>query len=204
MARSAASGDMRNHHPLLVYQMLGQRYRPPGVLLILMGLFLFLPSFITELENETVEPAVLARLGGVIVLVGLAFVLFATLAIRRAYVACTPDLLIIRTPFYRTIVSYRRIGQILSVQVWQLFPRESLKGMGGPLVTPLLGMAAIEVHMRAWPVSKRWLKLFLSPYMFSPRADAWVFIVPNYSVLMRQIEHYRQLKLASSNDDGFM
>jgi hypothetical protein len=199
MTRSAATDDSRNRHPLLVYQMLGRRYRPPGVLLMLMGLLLFLPSFIRELENESIAPSVLAQLGGVLVLVGLAFMLFATLASRRAYVACTPDLLIIRTPFYRTVVSYRRIGQVMSVQVWQLFPRENLRGMGVPLVTPLLGMEAIEVHMRGWPVSKRWLKLFFSRYMFSPRADAWAFIVPNYSILMRQIEHYRQLKLAEDS-----
>jgi len=191
-----------NRHPLLVYRMLGRRYRPPGVLLILMGLLLFLPSFIVELENEAVEPAALARLGGVLVLVGLAFMLFAALAIRRAYVVCTPDLLVIRTPFYRTVVSYRRVGQILSVPAWQLFPREDLKGMSRPLVTPLLGMTAVEVQMRGWPVPKRWLQVMLSRTMFSPRADAWVFVVPNYSVLMREIEHHRQLKLAGVADDG--
>ena len=85
MARYAASGGSRNRHPLLVYQMLGRRYRPPGVLLIFMGLFLFLPSFISELENEHVEPAVLAQLGGVLVLVGLAFILFVVLPLQKLF-----------------------------------------------------------------------------------------------------------------------
>jgi len=191
-----------NRHPLLVYRMLARRYRPPGVLLVLMGLLLFLPGFISELENEAVEPATLAHLGGVFVLVGVAFLLFAALAARRAYVVCTPEVMIIRTPFYRTVVSYRRIGQMVSVQVWQLFPREVLRGMSRPLVSPLMSMTAVEVQMRGWPTSKRWLKLMLSHTMFSPRADAWVFIVPNYSVLMREIEHFRQIKLAGQADDA--
>lgn len=181
-------------HPLLVYYNLGRRYRPPGVLLFLMGLFLFLPSLFRELRNEAVEPGALAGVGAVLVLVGIAFGLFSMLAKRRAYVQCRPDLLVVRTPFYRVLISYRRIKKVQPVQVLQLFPRDSLKGIGKPLVTPLLGMTAVEVEVSSWPASKRKLHRFLSRYLFSPRVEGWVFIVPNYSLLMREIELRHQQK----------
>lgn len=179
-------------HPLLVYHNLGRRYRPPGVLLFLMGPFFFLPHFIRELDKGMIDSDKLAIIGGVVMLAGLGFWLFSVLAKRRAYVRCRSDVLEIRTPFYRTFVSYVRINQVLSVQVSQLFPRESLKGMGKPLMSPLLGMTAAEVYVTSWPKPKKRLKRYLSQYLFSPRAEAWVFIVPNYSVLIRQIESAAQ------------
>lgn len=192
--KSEKASDARQaiRHPLLVYYNLGRRYRPPGVLLFLMGSFLFLPSFFHELKNKGVSPKALAGVGGVLVLVGIAFWLFSILSKRRAYVRCRPDVMEIHTPFYRTLVSYRRINLVQSVQVLQLFPRDSLKGMGKPLVIPLLGMTAVEVQVSSWPGSKKRMQRFLSRYLFSPRVDAWVFIVPNYSMLMREIEERRQ------------
>ncbi len=175
-------------HSLLVYRNLGKRYRSPGILLMLLGLALFLPSFFGDLQSESVEPEVLAGVGTALLLVGMAFWLFARLAMRRAYVEITPDLLVIRTPFYLTRISYRRISHVKSVRVADLFPSDSLKGMGRPLMRPLVGMTALEVVVRSWPAPRRRLRRFLSEFLFSPRDEAWVFIVPNYSRLMTQLE----------------
>ncbi|MBN2303208.1 MAG: hypothetical protein JXQ72_01945 [Anaerolineae bacterium] len=175
-------------YPLLVYRVLGKRYRSPAILLIIMGIVLLLPSFISDLENEQVEPAALAGVGGVLILVGLAFWLFSRLAIKHSYVQANPDLLVIRTPFYRLLVSYRRISHAKSVKVSNLYPAESLKGMGKPLMRPLLGMTAVELVVKSWPAPKRRLRRFLSEFMFSTRDEAWVFIVPQYSRLMNQID----------------
>ena len=136
------------------------------------------------------------------VLVGIAFWLFSILAIRRAYVTCRPDVLEIRTPFYRTLVSYRRIKQVMSVQVSQLFPRESLKGMGKPLMVPLLGMTAVELQVKSWPAPKKRLMRFLSHYLFSPRGEGWIFIVPNYSVLIRHIEQSYQDRIEQAKREA--
>ncbi len=59
-------------------------------------------------------------------------------------------------------------------------------------MTPLLGMTAVEVYVTSWPAPKNRLVRYMGKYLFSPRADAWVFIVPNYSVLIRQLEVARQ------------
>jgi len=200
-----AEGPIR--HPLLVYYNLGKRYRPPALLLVFIGLLSFLPSFINELENDFVEPGALAAAGVVIVLVGVAFWLFSLLAKRRAYVQCLPDVLLIRTPFYKVPISYRRLKMAQPVQVSQVFPRESLKGMGKPLMKPLLAMTAVELHMKSWPTSKKRLKRFMSHYLFSPRSEAWILIVPNYGMLIRQIDAASHRKMetdqgrASSYED---
>jgi hypothetical protein len=177
-----------SRHPLLVYFNLGRRYRPPAILLILMGPFFFLPRYVRELNKDIVDPDKMAIIGGVVILVGLGLLFFSMLAKRRSYVLCRPDVLEIHTPFYRVLISYIRIKQVLSVQVSQLFPKDDLKGAGKPLMTPLLGMTAVEMYVTSWPKPKKRLQRYLSTYLFSPRADAFVFIVPNYSILIRQIE----------------
>jgi hypothetical protein len=192
--QEGSRGQDAVRHPLLVYYNLGKRYRPPGILLIFLGVFSFLPSFISELDNDLIDPKPLAIAGGVLVLVGIAFMLFARLAIHRSYVQCDPEVLVIRTPFARTYVSYRRIKQTQPVQVSQIFPRDSLKGMGKPLMRPLLAMTAVEVQMKSWPASKRRLQRFFSRYMFSARSEGWLFIVPNYAALIRQLDAAQQRK----------
>lgn len=182
-------------HRLLIYKNLGRRYRPPGVLLIVMGLFAFLPTFIGDLQNDQFDAAALAGVGAVLVLAGLGFWLFSTLAIRRSYVQCRPDLLVIRSPFYRTMFSYRRIHAVRVLPISKLFEKEKLKGLGKALVGPLVGGMAIVVYVKSWPVPKRRLKRFHSPYLFTREGEGWVFIVPNYSMLMREIEEFQQRKL---------
>jgi len=178
-----------------VYYNLGRRYRGPGILLLLMGLLLFLPSFISELENDYASPNALAGVGVVVVLVGVAFLLFARLAIRRSYVEVNPDLLVIRTPFYRVLFSYRRIKLVQSVQVSRLYPKDSLKGMGKPLMRPLLPKTGLEVQVKSWPAPKKRLQRFLSQYLFSPRTEGWLFVVPDYRTLTRQIDSAINRKL---------
>jgi hypothetical protein len=200
--RQAEDSSKIKRHPLLVYYNLGKRYRSPGILLLIMGVLLLLPSFISDIQNDQVDPAVLAASGVVLILVGLAFWLFARLAMHRAYVECAPELLIVRTPFYRVLVSYRRIKQAQPVQVLQIFPKDSLKGIGKPLMTPLLPMTAVEVQVKSWPRSKRWLRRFVSRYLFSERSDGWLFIVPNYSLLIRQLDAAIQRKLEAERGTG--
>jgi hypothetical protein len=183
-----AEQQKMSRHTLLVYYNLGRRYRPPAVLLILLGPFFLLPRYIRELNKNLVDPDKMAIIGVMVILSGLGFLLFSILAKRRSYVLCRPDVLEIHTPFYRVLFSYIRIKQVLSVQVSQLFPKEELNGSSKPLMVPLLGMTAVEMYVTSWPKPKKRLQRYLSKYLFSPRADAFVFIVPNYSILIRQIE----------------
>jgi hypothetical protein len=207
--RSSRQRQAAPRHPLLVYYNLGKRYRSPGILLILIGLLAFLPSLIPDLENDWAELRDLAIVGGVLVVVGLIFWLFARLAMRRAYVQANPDVLVVQTPFRRTPISYRRVKIAQPVQVGQVFPKKELKGMGKPLLRPLLTTTAVELQVKSWPGSQRRLRRMLGTHLFSPRADAWIFIVPDYSALIRQIDTAIQRKIeaergtASGYEDPF-
>lgn len=187
-SRRAKTAGKKTRHPLLVYYNLGRRYRPPAILFVLLGAIMLLPSVLDDLQNNLVPPEALGVTGVALILVGLALWLFSILLKRRAYVECTPEILVVRTPFYRVLVSYRRVKQAQPVQVSQIFPRESLKGTGKALVKPLLGMTAVELQVKSWPTPKRRLRRFISPYLFSTRSEAWMFIVPNYSLLIRQLD----------------
>ncbi|HEX3054223.1 MAG TPA: hypothetical protein VHP83_26445 [Aggregatilineaceae bacterium] len=207
--REKSSNDAQEkvvRHPLLVYYNLGKRYRSPGILFILLGMLSFLPFFIEDLENDLIDPNTAAGVGAVLILVGLAFVLFARLAMRRSYVQCMPDLMLVRTPFYSALVSYRRIKQSQSVQVSQIYPKESLKGIGKPLMRPLLAMTAVEVLVSSWPVPKKKLQRYLSKYLFSARSEAWLFIVPNYAALNRQLDSAigRQMDERKGTSSGYL
>ncbi|MBN1678814.1 MAG: hypothetical protein JW966_00885 [Anaerolineae bacterium] len=194
----SAEDKERARHPLLVYHNLGKRYRSPGIFYIILGIVLFLPSFVEKLQTEGISPAALAGVGVVFILVGIAFWLFARIAMRRSYVQCAADVLVIRTPIFQRLVSYQRIKQAQSVKVAQAFPKDELKGMGKPLMRPLLSKTAVEVEVKSWPVSKKRLQRFLSPYLFSRRSEAWLFIVPEYSKLIRDLDGAIQRHLEAS------
>lgn len=198
MAARNAANDAgfveETRHPLLIYYNLGRRYRPPALLLMLMGLFMLLPRYLEELQNEWVDPDDLALFGVVVFLVGFGMWLFAWLAIHRAYVQCRSDLLVIRTPFYRVLMSYRRVKHAQPVKVSTIFPRESLKGMSRPLMKPLMPMTAAEVVVTSWPSSRRRLNRMLSDQLFATEQDAWIFIVPDYALLIRQLDAAMQRK----------
>ncbi|MBN1563746.1 MAG: hypothetical protein JXA10_07900 [Anaerolineae bacterium] len=198
-------GDSKKpiRHPLLVYYNLGKRYRGPGIFMVIIGLIFFLPVVVSDLESPAVKKETLALVGLVLFLSGLGLWMISQLARRQAYIQCRSDLLEIRTPFYRTLISYLRINQVQSVQVSKVFDRDELKGTNKPLMLPLMSMTAVEMHVRSWPAPKKRLQRMLNKYMFSPRAEAWIFIVPNYSLLMREIEAAAQLKAAEDKSTSY-
>ncbi len=193
-------------HPLLIYRNLGRRYRPPALLLIVLGLFAQLPNWIAELQNEWVSPETLAKVGGVLILAGVGFWLFAMLAERKAYVQCRSDLFVVRSPFRRTLISYRRIQQVRAVPVSDVFDRQRVKGLGKVLLAPLWGMMAVEVRMRSWPTSPKRLRRLHGRHLFTPTGESWVFIVPNYSLLLRDLEEALQRKKHADRrtDSGYL
>lgn len=192
--RKTPAATKPQRHPLLVYRHLGYRYRPPALLLIVMGLFAFLPTFIGELHNEDIPPGTLAVVGLVLVLVGIAFWQFAALALRRAYVECLPDVVLIRTPFARVRLSYRRIKAVRAVPVAKVYERTKLRGMRKPLLKPLLKDMAVVVYVKSWPAPKRALRWRIGNLLFAPQEEGWVLIVPDCSALLRQVEVGQQRK----------
>src|SRR5690349_10019170 len=99
-------------HRLILYRFTAARYRPPGVLLIMMGLLAFLPTILPPLRfnSAILTYQQLAILGAASIALGLVLFIGAVLAERRAYVQCLPDYLLINTMFNRVFLSYKRIN----------------------------------------------------------------------------------------------
>lgn len=182
-------------HPLLIYYNLSKRYHGSGMCLLFLGIMLIIPYFLEDLNNEWIDEKNAAILGAVSVFAGLGLWWIARRARRNAYIQCRPDLMVVQTPFFRAMVSYRRIRQSRSVQVLKVFSREELRGVHKPLMQPLMPMTAVEVLVNSWPAPKRRLRRFMGKYLFSARDDAWFFIVPDYNALIRQLDVAMQRKL---------
>ncbi|SRR5258706_10160425 len=182
-------------HRLILYRFTTNRYRAPGVLLILMGLLAFLPSFISQLRfpNAVLNSQQLAILGSASIALGLVLYLGSVLAERRAYVQCLPSYLLVNTMFQRVYVAYQRINSVQPVQVGRMFDITNIKNdREKKLIKPLSGEAALEVALSGFPLPEKKLHKMFSRFMFSTRGDGFVFIVPKPSVLGIEIGTFSQ------------
>src|SRR5258708_48589 len=86
-------------HPLLVYRFIGGRLRLWGVVLFLAGLIAKMPYFIPLLRfrNAILGYELLARLGLLAMIVGAVLWITSIYRVRRAYVQCFPDYVMINT-----------------------------------------------------------------------------------------------------------
>lgn len=120
-------------------------------------------------------------------LVALAFALFSTFAPRAAYVQPMRHHLRLSTPIVRLAVSYRRIESTRPVDVARTYPRESLRAGERRLLAPFTGMTALAVDLSGLPMRPWLLRLFFHRLLLSPDRTGFVFIVPDWIELSRQL-----------------
>src|SRR4051812_37397631 len=116
-------------HHLIVYRFIARRYRPAGMLLILMGILAILPAFVEPLRRlvGVITPEQLAIIGTAALVLGLGLFIGSILGERQAYVQCLPQFLLINTMFNRVFVSYQRINSTQPVQVARVFDIKTIK-----------------------------------------------------------------------------
>jgi hypothetical protein len=188
-------GKNGSKHRLILYRFTTQRFRPAGILLILMGILAFLPSFVSQLQfpNAILNPRQLAIFGGASIILGLVLYVGSVLAERRAYVQCLPDYLLVNTMFSRVFVAYQRINSVQPVKVAHMFDITNIKKDNErKLIKPLAGEAALEVSLAGYPLPEKKLRKMFTRFMFSSRGDGFVFIVPKPSALSFEIGTFSQ------------
>jgi hypothetical protein len=191
-------------HKLILYRFTTARFRPPGVLLILMGILAQLPSVVPQLRfgSAILNYQQLSLLGIVSIALGLFLYMGAVLAGRLAYVQCQPDLLLINTIFHRVYVSYKRINTVQPVQVGRMFDVASMKkARDKNLIKPLGGETALEVVLKEYPLPEKKLRKMFNRFMFSTRGDGFVLMVPKPSALSFEIETFSQKAVDKGNED---
>jgi hypothetical protein len=173
-----------NRFPLLLYRQAIRTPRRAATLLatLLLGLSYPVSMHMVAWPQPPTDRWLLA--GG---LVSLAFALFTTFSPRFAYVQPMRDHLRLSTPIARILVSYRRIESTRPVDVAKAFPRNLLRGSEHRLLAPFAGKTALGVDLYALPVRPFLIRLFFHRLMLSPDKTGFIFIVPDWIELSRQL-----------------
>ena len=168
-------------HPLLIYRRLYALWRPLALVITLLWLLLwwFAPA---PFDSELSQLAVLTAAG----LFGL-FFLYTLAAPRLTFVQCRPTHLLLSTPLFRLAVSYSRIRTTRPV----LFDPPRSRGGQELLVGPLRGLTAVAVDLNRYPISVRWLRLWLNEFLVPDNFIGLVLLTPNWMELSRDIDTFR-------------
>lgn len=199
-------------HPLIIYRFMTRRYRPAGILLVVVGVIALLPTLIPQLrfQSAVLNYSQLGIIAIAAVILGLVIFVVAVLAERQAYVQCLPEYLVIHTLLHRVFVAYQRVNSVQPVQIGRMFDIKADKKTAGKnamtsrdkeLIKPLLGEGAIEVEMSSWPMPEKKLRKTFNRFMFSTREQGFVFIVPKPQTLSIELTTYMQQALDKRDSD---
>lgn len=185
-------------YPLLLYRHLLGRWWPPilllGVVLLLYVGILWGAEwfYINPAENPLVT---MPELNGIVLLaIGGGCVVFSLflLTIRNfAYVQLFGDHFRIITPFLRLNISYKRIHRVTSSEMSALFPPKQMSSWKREMIGPLLSRTANVVHLTKSPLSRFWLRFFLSPYFFHDKTPHFILLVDDWMRLSTELDSAR-------------
>jgi hypothetical protein len=189
---------------LQLYERMMARYRRPAVLLAILLLTLWV-----MLRNEMIAwpparhaPWVLA--GG---LVSAAYAFFAWIGPMTSYVQPRQEHLRIQTPIYRLNISFRRITSVRPVNFTKTFPPRQQPRRDRKVLLGFSGSTAVGIDMRAWPLRRWVLKLFLSRYNLAPDRPGLIFLAEDWielsNAIAAKIEGYRSDQIEHRKPSGF-
>jgi len=176
--------DVGDRFPLLLYPRVLQPVRRAAFALAVLLLGLWYPVSLQWVDWPVPPDDRWLLAGG---LVSLGFALFTTFAPRAAYIQPMPDHLRLSTPIVRLAISYRRIESTRPVDITKAFPRAVLRSGERRLLAPFAGQTALAVDLYALPVRPGLVRLFFHRLMLSPDRTGFVFIVPDWIELSRQV-----------------
>jgi hypothetical protein len=133
------------------------------------------------------EVVIMLAIGAICLL----FTLFLLIVRKMAYVRLFNDHFQLATPFLRLNVSYKRIHQVTTAQVFNLFPPKTLSSWNRDLIAPISGNTAIVVHLKSYPLPRPVLKLFLSPFFFYDKTSHFIFALDDWMSFSTEIDSRR-------------
>ena len=181
--------------PLLIYQRYHKVNSPLSMMLILLGLALIGTTAIIRIVRSQLvsgDTSAVLGLGIVIFVFGVARYLLTWLPSRVAYVRCTPKGVRIQTPFMPVVFSYKRIADNRPTSLRDVYNPDKQKGMGRKMLQAVWGETVVVVDLKGYPMSKKWLRMFVGPYLLTPKGAGFVFLVKDWMGLNRQIAEYQE------------
>lgn len=180
-------------HKLLVYRRMGQRWRTPTLLLVLMGALLYVLGWLaaqgkvqglnTGLINSLWERRLL-----LMGLIGFSLLLYIiTLIIASSHVEVQAKALYVRAGLIAQHISYGRISQMRIVQLNEQYPAQQIKARDYRMLEPFYELPCTAIDLRSWP--KTPLRKLWHPMMFTRDGrNSLLFIVEDAMVLNQQID----------------
>jgi hypothetical protein len=177
-------------HSLLIYTRMINRWWPPLFLIGATTLALAWWRY-QDFYLRIMAPwqwMFLAGAGGLCV-----FVSLLMWALRKsAYVRVYHDYFVLATPFLRMKVSYRRILRTSTATMESLFPIRKMPALKREAIQPLMKRTAVIVELKALPMPRSALRLFLSPFFFrDQKTPALVILVPDWMSFSTELDSLR-------------
>jgi hypothetical protein len=125
--------------------------------------------------------------------------LFCLIAPNLCYVQCHADYVVV-SAIYPLAISYSRIGNAIPVDFRSKYPIRDMGWGDQSLLEPLFKeqrtgqLTVVAMHLREYPLSMLWLKLWFHKFMFFPPLDGpgFFFIVRNWMGLSHELEDFRE------------
>ena len=175
-----------HRYPLVVYTHMINRWWP-AILSIGVALFGLAWAVYTR-GAEQKSWLTFASLGGLHVFLGLLLIVIR----KSAFVQPFSDHLRLATPFLRLNISYKRFLRATSANMGALFPPNSVSSWQAEIIQPLAKMTALVIELNGYPMSRRMLRLFLSPLFFKKDPSAHIVIlVDNWMKFSTELESMR-------------
>jgi len=165
-------------------------------LLALVAALAWLPTVVLQYTPPQVADRIL-WLAGDVGIFSVVLAIFLVVIRKSAYVQPFDTHLRLATPFLRMNISYRRFIQASSTDMGRLFSLEGLKGQKRAFLLPLATQTAIVLELKGWPLPRRALNLFLSPFFFPDRTARLALLVPDWIRFSTELESYRSAWLNS-------
>jgi hypothetical protein len=174
-------------YPLLVYRHLLNRWWTPMFAIGLVMLWLAYQDYTDPITRLLGRWPFLAGSGILAMLSGLFF-----LFIRQiAYVQPKRGYLKVVTPFLRFNISYKRLIKTTPAEMQQLFPVRDMSGWVREIFAPLARQTALVIELKADPLPRWVLRLFLSRFFFKDKTPHLVLLVHDWMRLSTEIESFR-------------
>jgi hypothetical protein len=107
---------------------------------------------------------------------------------KYAHVQARADHLRLATPLFALKISYRRIMSVHPAAIGKLFPVHEASWTERRFLDPYYGETAVVVELSGYPLSKKFLRLFLGSHTFLPHRTGFVLLVPDWMGLSTEID----------------
>lgn len=182
-------------HPLLVFKTRYRKNRGLYIITALMSFGLYAALWLLPTSTWLNTPWLLDidwlfLLLGIVALGGF---IFRWVAGRIPYIQCSERNVKIQTPLYPIVLSYKRIHETRPNTLFYLFGNAKLSrgDRGIVLGDKVGGQTALVVDMVSWPMSRQWMKFWMSRLMFTADNQALVFWVEDWMTLNRELSDFK-------------